>query len=57
MVQEITKGDKKYYKCKECDLSYSDKETAEKCEAWCRENKSCNLDIIKYAIKDFTETN
>ena len=50
MVKEITKEDKTYYQCEECGLFYTDKETAEKCEAWCKEHKSCNLDIIKSAV-------
>ena len=40
------------YQCEECGLWYSDKEIAETCQAWCKEHKSCNLDIIKYAIKE-----
>ncbi len=39
------------YKCKECGLIYKDKDWAEKCENWCKENKSCNLEITKHAIK------
>ena len=23
-----------------------------KCEAWCKEHQSCNLDIIKYAVEN-----
>lgn len=56
MVQKIVKEDKECYKCEECDLFYVDKEIAEKCQAWCREHKSCNLEIIKHAIKNFPET-
>jgi len=32
-------------------LEYQEKEWAEKCEAWCKEHKSCNLKITKHAIK------
>lgn len=42
---------KKLYRCKECGFHYFNKEIAEKCEAWCGENHSCNLDIIKNAIE------
>ena len=56
MAQEVTKKDKKYYKCEECGLLYLDKETAEQCQAWCSEHKSCNLEIIKHAVKGFPET-
>lgn len=40
------------YRCSECGLGYKEKEIAEECQAWCKEHKSCNLDIIKYAIKE-----
>ncbi len=52
MVKIIQKSDKTLYQCEECGLKYADKETAEKCQAWCSEHKSCNLDIIKNAVKD-----
>jgi len=38
------------YQCEECKFFYKDKEWAEKCEKWCKENHSCNLDIIKHAV-------
>jgi hypothetical protein len=38
------------FTCKECGMKYKDKDWMEKCEAWCRENKSCNLDIIGHAV-------
>mgnify|MGYP001615810733 CR=1 FL=1 len=52
LIENYLKSNKKYYKCMECGLRYTDKETAEKCRAWCSEHKSCNLDIIKHAIKE-----
>lgn len=52
MAEEIEKEGKKYYRCIECGLMYSDKKTAQKCQQWCAKNKSCNLEIIKYAVKD-----
>jgi len=52
MVKVIKKGGAEYYKCEECGLFYADKETAKRCQSWCSEHKSCNLDIIKHAIKD-----
>ena len=39
------------YQCPECKLHYKEKEWAEKCEAWCREHKSCNLEITAHAEK------
>ncbi|MBI3671705.1 hypothetical protein HY249_02840 [Candidatus Azambacteria bacterium] len=55
MVQVIKNKDKILYQCEECGFKYAKKEIAEKCQAWCKEHKSCNLDIIKYAIKDSVE--
>lgn len=50
MVKNIEKDVGTLYACDECGLFYAEKATAEKCEAWCAEHKSCNLDIIKSAI-------
>ncbi|MBI2096030.1 MAG: hypothetical protein HYT43_00085 [Candidatus Taylorbacteria bacterium] len=52
-MKEILKNNKKFYQCQECGLVYADKETAEKCQAWCIEHRSCNLEIIKHAEKNF----
>lgn len=40
------------WQCDECGFLYEDKEWANKCESWCKENKSCNLDIIAHAKED-----
>ncbi len=37
------------YQCKECGLHYKDKELAERCEVWCAEHKTCNVEITKQA--------
>lgn len=39
------------YECPECHLQYKDQEWAKKCEAWCREHHSCNLNITSHAEK------
>ena len=49
MVKEDKKN--KLYYCEECNMKYKKYKIALKCERWCKENKSCNLDIIKYAVK------
>ena len=36
------------YQCQECGLFYKTKELALECEKWCREHKSCNIEIIKH---------
>lgn len=51
MVRVIQNGGKIFYECTECGLRYEQKEIAEKCKAWCSVNHSCNLEIIKYAVK------
>jgi len=44
MVKEI-------YICEICKFAYKDKETAAKCEEWCRKYHSCNIEITKNAVK------
>ncbi len=39
------------YECPECTLKYREKKWAKACETWCREHKSCNLEIIAHAEK------
>lgn len=52
MVKEIKKNKTIYFECEECRLLYKEKVCATKCQEWCSKNKSCNLNIIKHAIKD-----
>jgi hypothetical protein len=51
MVKEIKKEKEVFYQCQECGLYYREREWAEKCERWCKEKKSCNLEIIKHSVK------
>ena len=51
MVKEEIKDNKKYYICEECDFAYESKEIAEKCQSWCKEHHSCNIEITKHAMK------
>ncbi len=51
-MNTIVKDNQTLYQCEACGFHYFDKETAEKCEAWCREQNSCNLEIIKEAIEN-----
>lgn len=39
------------YKCTECGLHYKEEATAQQCEAWCKDTKSCNLDITKHSVE------
>ena len=52
MAKTIKQNKEIVYTCSECKMKYHDEAIAKKCEAWCKKNKSCNLDIIKYAIKE-----
>ncbi|MDE1970129.1 MAG: DoxX family protein [Patescibacteria group bacterium] len=52
MDKYLFKPKRHYYKCNECGLLYLDKNMAEKCQVWCSEHKSCNLDIINYAVTE-----
>jgi predicted ATP-dependent serine protease len=51
MVKEIKKGNQVFYQCQECGFYYQEREWAQKCEKWCKEHKSCNLEIIKHSTK------
>ena len=42
----------KQYKCKECGLHYADEAISKRCEAFCRENNACNLEITKHSIEN-----
>lgn len=39
------------YVCPECGLVYKEKGWMKKCQSWCKEHKSCNLDIISHAVQ------
>lgn len=45
-------ADEKLYQCPECGLHYKNVEQAKKCEVWCREHHSCNLEITSQAIEN-----
>ena len=51
MVKIVRNKGKLYYSCEECNFTYKDNETAKMCEKWCKKYKSCNLEIIKDAVK------
>lgn len=46
------KKKEKLYECPGCGLHYTKNAQAEKCEAWCKEHKSCNLEIASHAIEN-----
>jgi len=50
MVKEKMIDHKILFLCEACGLGYKDKETAQKCEEWCRKTGSCNVEITKKAV-------
>jgi len=36
--------------CEQCGMGYKDRETAEKCEDWCRKTGTCSLEITRKAV-------
>jgi len=51
MVKQITHNNKTYFQCEECKMYYENRDIAEKCEKFCRENKACNTNLIKHAVE------
>ncbi len=47
----MVKKKRRLYQCEECELLYRDSSLAKKCKEFCRKNKACSLDIIKYSVK------
>lgn len=45
----------KLYECPECGLHYESEDVMKECEAWCKENKSCNVKITKLAAENQTQ--
>ncbi|MDO8512587.1 MAG: cytochrome c biogenesis CcdA family protein [bacterium] len=39
------------YQCPECKLWYEDIEWMKKCEQWCKEHSSCNIEIISHSLQ------
>jgi len=51
MVKETNLDGKIVFKCEKCGWLYRDEDIATKCENWCKNHKSCNLEYQKHAIK------
>ena len=50
MVKEIDYTGKIYFQCEACETSYLEREIAQRCENFCRENKACNTDLMRQGI-------
>ena len=49
MTKTIQQNNKELHQCGECGFRYENKEWAEKCEAWCKEHQSCNIEITAHS--------
>lgn len=52
MVKEIQTNETTLFQCEDCGFKYQEKEWAEKCQAWCKEHHSCNLEITQHSQED-----
>jgi len=50
MVKEEIRNNKNYFICEECGFACESKERAENCQNWCKEHKTCNIEITRHAI-------
>jgi len=50
LVKEKKVNNQTVFLCEICSLGYSDKETAQKCEEWCKKTGTCSIQITKKAI-------
>ena len=51
MVKQVVREEKTFYVCEECGLAFMDKTIAKRCEQYYHKHKSCNLELIKFAVK------
>ncbi len=49
MVREL-EGRPGVFLCEECGLGYEEERTAKACEAYCRANASCSMEITAKAV-------
>lgn len=50
MVKELIKDGVTLYLCEACGFAYKEKEWAQKCQQWCQQHHSCNLEITQHAV-------
>jgi len=56
MIKAIKQNGKELYQCEECGFRYESREMAKKCEAWCREHHSCNIEITAHAEENKSDS-
>ncbi len=57
MVEEVKDKEKTLHICEACGFAYERKEWPEKCQNWCQEHQTCNIEITAHAITVEPETN
>ncbi len=50
MVKELIREGETLYVCDACGLAYKERELAERCQSWCEQTQSCNLEITQKAV-------
>ncbi|RMD65745.1 hypothetical protein D6817_05490 [Candidatus Pacearchaeota archaeon] len=51
MVKKQEIDGRELWQCEECGFHYETRDLAEKCEAWCKEHRSCSMEITKHAVE------
>jgi len=51
MVKKEIKNNEEYFRCEECGMYYKTRETAQKCENFCKKHHACNTEIMKHAVQ------
>ncbi|BAB60647.1 TVG1559742 [Thermoplasma volcanium GSS1] len=47
----MAKMDENTYQCEICKLHYKDESDAKKCQDWCSQHNSCNLEITSRSLE------
>jgi len=50
MASRITKENDLLFQCDECRMLYKELKWALKCEAFCKKNRQCSLEIMEHAV-------
>lgn len=51
MVKKIKDKGETLYICEVCHFAYEERAWAEKCQKWCQEHQSCNIEITAHAVE------
>ncbi len=55
MVREVNSNEGAgavLFRCEECGLHYYERAIAERCERWCRQHGTCNIEITAEAMEN-----